>query len=53
MDSEQKSTEAIRLLLTEEFVEDLDFYQDDEVEFIIQILYQSLNCPSFQLIWEL
>ena len=38
MDSEQKSTEAIRLLLTEEFVDDLDFYQDDEVEFIIKTL---------------
>jgi len=38
MDSEQKSTEGIRLLLTEEFVDDLDFYQDDEVEFIIKSL---------------
>jgi len=38
MDSEQKSTEGIRLLLTEEFVDDLDFYQDDEIEFIIKTL---------------
>jgi hypothetical protein len=38
MDSKQKSTEGIRLLLTEEFVDDLDFYQDDEVEFIIKSL---------------